>query len=413
MAYRTADVKDFGFYRLGEVELASSSGFKERSESRGSLRQAADGARPSPSASSSRSSSPVEDKVQEGSSVHVTTSEGHITAVQVQEPSPSLSPCRQAVSQTAASQALAPAPSSSPWKSWWGSSTSAGERKEDEAKRREQGDRFSALSPIPSLDKPKMEGINLSTVIGISGWITCNDDYVRPWSRSVKAPASDRYALVWCKSELSNLTSALAGLIAKGVTGQAARYGFQHLLAGASGLVTALGPTVILGAAAGLLIDNAWTTAGERAEKAGKLLAHILLQGGTGGRPVTLVAHSMGAKVVMACMEELVSQLIDGNTPVHSIRGLVQDVLIMGTPVTPDAELFSSARSIVSGRFINCYSTRDWLLGVLFWEGISRPAAGLSPVDVAGIENINCSDIVSGHAEYLEKLDEVLEVAKL
>ena len=124
MAYRTADVKDFGFYRLGEVELASSSGFKERSESRGSLRQAADGARPSPSASSSRSSSPVKDKVQEGSSVHVTTSEGHITAVQVQEPSPSLSPCRQAVSQTAASQALAPAPSSSPWKSWWGSSTS-------------------------------------------------------------------------------------------------------------------------------------------------------------------------------------------------------------------------------------------------------------------------------------------------
>ncbi|MEO2192931.1 MAG: DUF726 domain-containing protein, partial [bacterium] len=403
MAYRTADVKDFGFYRLGEAELSSSSS-KERTESRGNLRQAAVDAQASPSASSSRSNSPSKERAQEGSSVHVTTSEGHITAVQAPEPSP----------QTAAAHHAVPGPSSSlpssSWKSWFGVSTKTGDGREEESKRREQSDRFSALSPIPSLDKPKMEGINLSTVIGISGWITCNDDYVLPWSRSIKAPASDRYALVWCKSELSNLTSALAGLIAKGVTGQAARYGFQHLLAGASGLVAALGPTVILGAAAGLLIDNAWTTAGERAEKAGKLLAHILLQGGTGGRPVTLIAHSVGAKVIMACMEELVAQLVDSNSPVHSIRGLIQDVLIMGTPVTPDSELFSSARSIVSGRFINCYSSRDWLLGVLFWEGISKPAAGLSPVDVAGIENINCSNIVSGHAEYLEKLDEVLDV---
>ena len=127
---------------------------------------------------------------------------------------------------------------------------------------------------------------------------------------------------------------------------------------------------------------------------------------------MTLIAHSMGAKVVMACIEELVNQLVDRTSPIHpqSVRGLIQDVLIMGTPLSPDAELFSSARSVVSGRFINCYSTRDWLLGVLFWEGISKPAAGLVPVDVAGIENVNCSDIVSGHAEYVDKLDEILEV---
>ena len=400
MAYRTADVKDFGFYRLGEAEMSSHASIKERSESQVDAGQAKDSITPSASASSSRSSSPVKRKSQQMNLVHVTTNEGHITAAPARDPSRS--------PRTAPSP-VPSAPSPSSWKSWFGTSTAPG----DEDTRKREEDRFSSLSPIPSLDKPKIEGINLSTVIGISGWITSNDDYIRPWARSIEAPASDRYALVWCKSELSNLTSALAGLIAKGVTGQAARYGFQHLLAGASGLVTALGPTVILGAAAGLLIDNAWTTAGERSEKAGKLLAHILLQGGTGGRPVTLIAHSMGAKVVMACMEELVAQLIDGNSSVHSIRGLIQDVIIMGTPVTPDPELFSSARSIVSGRFINCYSTRDWLLGVLFWEGISKPAAGLSPVDVAGIENINCSDIVSGHAEYLDKLDEILDVCRI
>ena len=63
----------------------------------------------------------------------------------------------------------------------------------------------------------------------------------------------------------------------------------------------------------------------------------------------------------MACIEELVNQLVDRTSPIHpqSVRGLIQDVLIMGTPLSPDAELFSSARSVVSGRFIN-------------WEGISK-----------------------------------------
>ena len=358
MAYRTADVKDFGFYRLGESDVK------------------------------------VEEKKKE-ESVQYSMNDGHVI---MQSPQ--------------GAQDTTPQPVST-WQSWFSSSSKGDEDKQKSSKE----EQFSSLSPIPSLQTPKIEGINLSTVIGISGWITCKEDYVKPWSRSIFAPASDRYALVWCKQELSALTSALAGLIAKGVTGQAARFGVQHLLAGASGLVTALGPTVILGAAAGLLIDNAWTTAGERSDKAGKLLAHILLQGGTGGRPVTLIAHSMGARVVISCIEELVAQLsiapgaLDRKSKrIYSIRGIIQDVLIMGTPLIPDPEVFSAARSIIAGRFVNCYSTRDWLLGVLFWQGVSKPAAGLVPVDCPGVENVNCSDIVSGHAEYVEKLDEILQL---
>lgn len=362
MAYRTADVKDFGFYRLGDTVIHAK---------------------------------------RVGDSVQYPMDNGHVIMAQsLQSPKDG---------ETTTSQ------QNSTWQSWFSSGSSSKSNKDDEKVPRD--DPFSLLSPIPSLQTPKIEGIHLSTVIGISGWITSKEDYVKPWSTSIFAPSSDRYALVWCRQELSALTSALAGLIAKGVTGQAARFGVQHLLAGASGLVTALGPTVILGAAAGLLIDNAWTTAGERSDKAGKLLAHILLQGGTGGRPVTLIAHSMGARVVISCIEELVNQLLV--TPgaldrkskrIYSIRGIIQDVLIMGTPVIPDLELFSAARSIIAGRFINCYSTKDWLLGVLFWQGVSKPAAGLVPVDCPGVENVNCSDIVSGHAEYVEKLDEILQL---
>jgi hypothetical protein len=372
MAYRTADVKHFGFYRLG---VASMSTEKTHVDPRMSEQQVV--------CSTSQYKMNAGHLVLEKSNDNVDKKSAESTS------------------------------NSSSWHSW----LTPTKKNQDDTTTTEKKQEI-ALSPIPSLQTPKIEGINLSTIIGISGWITGEDDYIKPWASSIFAPESDRYALVWCKQELSALTSALAGLIAKGVTGQAARFGVQHLIAGGAGLVTALGPTVILGAAAGLLIDNAWTTAGERSDKAGKLLAHILLQGGTGGRPVTLIAHSMGARVVIACMEELVGQLsvapakfdLRKTKRINSIRGIIQDVLIMGTPVIPDPELFSAARSIVAGRFVNCYSTKDWLLSVLFWQGVSKPAAGLVPVDCPGIENINCSDIVSGHADYIEKLDEIFSL---
>lgn len=364
MAYRTADVKDFGFYLLGDILHTP---HKETLAS----------------------------KDVSVSHMEYTMNEGHV----IKTPSKDSTQEEQKGTTT------------STWQYWFSSSkskqdadskgnpSSTSKKKEDEM----------PLSPIPSPQTPKSEGIKLSTTIAISGWVTSDSDYIKPWSTSIIAPASDRYALVWCRQELLALTSALGGLIAKGVTGQAARYGVQHLVAGSAGLVTALGPTVLLGAAAGLLIENAWTTAGERSDKAGKLLAHILLQGGTGGRPVTLIAHSMGTRVVMSCMQELISQLLSPpNTTydrkkkrIQSLRGLVQDVILMGAPITPDTKLWSEARSLIAGRFVNCYSTRDWLLTVMFWQGVSKPAAGLGPVDSPGIENVNCSDIISGHAEYL------------
>jgi hypothetical protein len=318
MAYRTADVTDFGFYRLGD----STDGPRETEKA-----------------------------------------------------------------ITASSQDSTAQEKTSTWQKWFSS------KKKEEL----------PLSPIPSLKTPKIEGIKLSTIISVSGWVTDVEDYIVPW-KSVYAPASDRYCLVWCRQELIALSSALGGLIAKGAAGQAARYGVQHLLAGGAGLVTALGPTVLLGAAAGMFIENAWTTAGERADKAGKLLAHLLIEGGTGGRPAVLIAHSMGSRAVMSCLVELTAM---------NAMGLVQDVILMGTPLTPDNDMWLKARRIVAGRFINCYSTNDWLLNVMFWQGVSKPAAGLTPVPVAGIENVNVSDLISGHSDYMDKMTEILSVLSI
>lgn len=44
----------------------------------------------------------------------------------------------------------------------------------------------------------------------------------------------------------------------------------------------------------------------------------------------------------------------------------LQDVCLMGAPVETQPERWQMARRVVAGRLINCYSRRDWLLGVCY-----------------------------------------------
>jgi hypothetical protein len=257
----------------------------------------------------------------------------------------------------------------------------------------------------------------MSTVIYVSGWISNSkpqgsvEDYELCWSTPVLQSADkrtmdvdiNRFAVVWCLQELRTLNSALRKLITYGAAGQAATYGITHVVAGGAGIVaTALGPTLLLGSATGMLIENAWTIAIDRAEKAGKLLAQLLVDGGGGRNPVTLVGHSMGARLIFATLVEL-----------HKARergvGLVEDVVLMGAPIGLGArEQWSAARSVVAGRFINAYSENDWLLKVMFWQGIAKPAAGTAPVEgVLGIENVCLTDVINTHVDYIDKWPQI------
>jgi hypothetical protein len=210
MAYRTADVKEFGFVALPErAEPAA----LRRPPSR----------RPSASSSSAGS---MQRSASEGEAMGARTNggggggaaPGHLT-VGGAASGVSRSPSAVSVRSVDVDRpAAAPPPedpaaaSPSAWARWFGRKGTEGEE--------------APLLPGPLRRAPAAEGVRLSAVVCVAGWTAAPEDFVAPW-RCVRAPAADRFALVWCSAELAALHSALGGLLAKGAAGQAARFGVQ------------------------------------------------------------------------------------------------------------------------------------------------------------------------------------------
>lgn len=48
------------------------------------------------------------------------------------------------------------------------------------------------------------------------------------------------------------------------------------------------------------------------------------------------------------------------------MAGIVEHVVVMGAPVSTRLERWAMARSVVAGRFVNAYSRRDWMLGLIY-----------------------------------------------
>lgn len=96
----------------------------------------------------------------------------------------------------------------------------------------------------------------------------------------------------------------------------------------------------------------------------------------------------------------------------RGVYGLIENVIILGSPVTVNTDQIAEARSVVSGRFINGYSKKDWILGYLFRATGGRllTVAGLSPLNnIEGIENIDCTDLVEGHMSYRKAIPKIMK----
>jgi len=95
--------------------------------------------------------------------------------------------------------------------------------------------------------------------------------------------------------------------------------------------------------------------------------------------------------------------------------GIVDNVLLCGLPKTFDDSLedWVRARLVVSGRLVHGYSCNDWVLKFLFRGSAfaTKNIAGLSPVpDINGVENVNLSDLITGHLDYAGKMPQIMEM---
>ncbi|KAI9172873.1 hypothetical protein H9P43_007004 [Blastocladiella emersonii ATCC 22665] len=240
----------------------------------------------------------------------------------------------------------------------------------------------------------------MNVVVSIGGWLAKTDEQASDLSLPfsvLEAVEGDHFSVIWEPEMLRELGSALkmiAGEVISTAVQQALMVTMLHSL-----LAALAWPLALL--KIGYLIDNPWQNALARAKRAGQLLADLLIQHVQEGRPVTLVAYSLGARVLLYCLLELAE---------NKAYGLVEDVFMFGCPATPSAEQWRLARSVVAGRFVNGYVSNDWILGFLFRaSSVAWSVAGLAPARAPRIEDVDLTGLVNGHLSYRVTMPRILK----
>ncbi|MQL98697.1 hypothetical protein Taro_031415 [Colocasia esculenta] len=241
----------------------------------------------------------------------------------------------------------------------------------------------------------------LSVAILVSGFIFDKADFMKPWEGG--PDGSERYAIQWETKNLVAVSNAIQDWLTSRLTLELMKQGAMMTVL--SALVTALAwPAALLSATD--FIDGNWTIAIDRSDKAGELLADVLLKGLQGNRPVTLVGFSLGARLIFKCLQYLAET---GDN-----EGLIERVVLLGAPISLKDEPWESVRRMVAGRFVNVYSTNDWILGVTFRASLlTKGLAGIQPVNVAGVENVDVTDLIDGHSSYLWTARKILDQLEL
>ena len=253
--------------------------------------------------------------------------------------------------------------------------------------------------PVRSAHKPRKiekEFRRLRIGIGVSGWLSSEEEVEQPWR--VIGVELEGFALRWELEALMNLGNGLDTLMKSAAWSLAKREVIRHTVFAA--LSAGLWPLALVKVSR--IIENPWSVASYRAQKAGEVLADALINKVQGERPVTLVGYSLGAKVIYTCLHRLAER---------KAFGLIESVVLMGSPTPSDSADWRMLRSVVSGRVVNVYSTQDYILAYLYRSGgLQYGVAGLQPIEnVKGVENVDVTDMVSGHTKYRLLIGKILQ----
>lgn len=251
-----------------------------------------------------------------------------------------------------------------------------------------------AFLPVHGERKEHDESIEAATdtrrlrvIIAISGWLLEKEEVVTPW-RVLKSTA-EIFALRFELEALMNLGQSIDTMVSSAAYGYAQSAMIQRTVF--AEMMSAMWPMAIVKVAR--VVDNPFSLAKTRADKAGKVLADLLVNRAQGERPVTLVGYSLGARVIWSCLTSLAER---------KAFGLVESAVLIGSPIPSDVRTWRIMRTAVSGRLINVYSENDYILAFLYrTSSIQYGVAGLMPVSgLLGVENVDVSETVNGHLKY-------------
>lgn len=172
------------------------------------------------------------------------------------------------------------------------------------------------------------------------------------------------------------------------------RYEAQHL------------PLPVVDAATVAELSRRWTLARAHAERAGEYLAGWCERWLSQDREVLLVGFSLGAFVAWEAARRCVDREIPGAA--ERLR-----VALICAATGGGVEHWGAVARLA--RVVNVYSSRDLVLRRLYPMGVQRretPAAGLGPIAVDGVVNVDVTDLVgSRHLWASAHLGELVGIA--
>ncbi|KAI1656200.1 DUF726-domain-containing protein [Daldinia decipiens] len=251
----------------------------------------------------------------------------------------------------------------------------------------------------PELIDPKdvpAENRRMRVTIGITGLLTNPDDFLTSWQ--FLGQQNESYAMRWELEALTKMGIALDTL-AKSSAWSEAKKELDSMNV-YDRLTKSIWPTALVKISK--VIENPWCIGMVRAEKAGAVLADVLINRIYGERPVTLIGYSLGARIIYCCLMILAEK---------RAFGLVENVIIMGAPCPSEVRVWATMKSVVASRLVNVYSKRDYMLGFLYrsssWQ---YGVAGLQRIEgVPNVENFEVTQIATNHLRYHHLVGSVLK----
>ena len=261
-------------------------------------------------------------------------------------------------------------------------------------------ERTAGQEPLSNTEKEAVSepaSRRLRVTIGITGWLTSKSEIITPWNVLTQT-SSEVFALRWELEALLNLGNSMMAMVSSAAWGYAKKEVIKRTVF--AGLMEAMWPLALLKVSR--VVDNPFSVAKSRADKAGEVLADAIINKAQGERPVNLIGYSLGARVIYSCLKTLARR--------HAF-GLVESVVLIGAPTPSDTSDWRIMRSVVSSRLVNVYSENDYVLGFLYrTSSIQYGIAGLQKIEgLSSVENVDVSENVSGHLRYRYLIGHILQ----